>query len=115
MGMLFFGHLIGGIVLIALKSFFIGWNDLNNFTYWYFTILLLQAFSGSLIAYGLFYSALKIIPAATVSLLCSLEMVIAVILTAMILGIIPSIQEIFGCVIIILAIVLVTFPSKRNN
>lgn len=115
MATLFYGHLIGGVMLIILKSVFLGWRDVLNFTPAYFMIMLLQAFSGSLIAYGLFYSALKLIPASTVSLLCSLEMVLAVLLTAVILGVIPSLQEVFGCGIIILAIVLVTFPGKINR
>ncbi len=114
MATLFYGHFIGGIMLVVLKSIFLGWSDLLNFTPMYFLIMALQAFSGSLLAYGLFYSALKLIPASTVSLLCSLEMVLGVLLTAVTLGVIPSIQEVFGCGIIILAIVLVTLPGKNN-
>ena len=42
----------------------------------------LQAITGSLLAYGSFFAALKYIPAAVASLLCTLEIVVAVGLTA---------------------------------
>ena len=94
------------------KSVFIGWADIANFTPFLFSILLLQAISGSLIAYGLFYSALKYIPAATVSLLCTLEMVLAVALTAVTLGTVPTLREVVGCAVIISAIVISTIKKK---
>ena len=110
--MLFFTHTFGFFILLLGKSVFIGWADIANFTPFLFSILLLQAISGSLIAYGLFYSALKYIPAATVSLLCTLEMVLAVALTAVTLGTVPTLREVVGCAVIISAIVISTIKKK---
>ncbi|MGD9666717.1 MAG: EamA family transporter, partial [Synergistaceae bacterium] len=64
------------------------------------------------LAYGLFYTALKYLPAATVSLLCTLEIVVAVGLTSLLLNQPPSMQEIIGCSIIIVAIVCATVPTS---
>lgn len=114
MALLFFAHLFGGIALFLLKSVFAGWADIVNFTPKYFGIMVFQAFSGSLLAYGLFYTALKYVPAATVSLLCTLEIVVAVGLTAVTIGMIPSAQEILGCAIIIIAIVCATLKPKTD-
>lgn len=111
--LLFFAHLSGGIVLVLGKSWMMGWTDLSNFTVMLFGLMVLQSFSGSLLAYGLFYTALKYVPAATVSLLCTLEIVVAVGLTALLLGQLPSVQEITGCLIIIVAIICATIRTSE--
>ncbi len=106
--LLFFAHLLGGTVLALGKSAIVGWDDIINFTSPLFCLLVFQAFCGSLLAYGFFYTALKYLPAATVSLLCTLEIVVAVGLTSLLLGQSPSMQEVIGCAIIIIAIVCAT-------
>lgn len=110
--LLFFAHLLGGTVLALGKSAIIGWEDIINFTFPLFGLLVFQAFCGSLLAYGLFYTALKYLPAATVSLLCTLEIVVAVGLTSLLLNQPPSMQEIIGCSIIIIAIVCATVRTS---
>ncbi|MCK9340162.1 MAG: DMT family transporter [Synergistaceae bacterium] len=116
--LLFFAHLLGGIVLALGKSIIVGWEDILNFTSPLFGLMVFQAFCGSLLAYGLFYTALKYLPAATVSLLCTLEIVVAVGLTSLLLKQPPSIQEIIGCTVIIIAIVCATVrtsgPEDQN-
>ena len=114
MTLLFFAHLLGGIVLAVGKSALVGWDDINNFTPPLFALMALQALCGSLLAYGLFYTALKYVPAATVSLLCTLEIVVAVGLTSLLLGQSPSTQEVMGCGIIIIAIVCATVRTCKN-
>ena len=110
--LLFFAHLLGGTVLALGKSAIVGWGDISNFTSPLFGLLVFQAFCGSLLAYGLFYTALKYLPAATVSLLCTLEIVVAVGLTSLLLNQPPSMQEILGCTVIIIAIVCATVRTS---
>lgn len=116
--LLFFAHLLGGAILALGKSAIVGWGDISNFNLSLFSLLVFQAFCGSLLAYGLFYTALKYLPAATVSLLCTLEIVVAVGLTSLLLKQQPSMQEIIGCAVIIIAIVCATVrtygPKHRN-
>lgn len=112
--LLFFAHLIGGAVIVAGKSLIVGWADLANFTVSLFGLMVLQSFCGSLLAYGFFYTALKYVPAATVSLLCTLEIVVAVGLTALLLGQLPSVHEIAGCTVIIIAIVCATVRTDES-
>ena len=111
--LLFFAHLLGGIVLAVGKSTIVGWEDILNFTSFLFGLMVFQAFCGSLLAYGLFYTALKYLPAATVSLLCTLEIVVAVGLTSLMLKQPPSMQEITGCTVIIIAIVCATVRTSE--
>ena len=110
--LLFFAHLLGGALLILGKSTIVGWEDISNFTASLFGLMVFQAFCGSLLAYGLFYTALKYVPAATVSLLCTLEIVVAVGLTSLLLDQSPSMQEAIGCTIIIIAIVCATIRTS---
>ncbi len=113
--LLFFAHFFGGLILAFGKSALIGWADIINFTPALSGLMIFQSFAGSLLAYGFFYTALKYVPAATVSLLCTLEIVVAVGLTALLLSVIPSLREILGCSIIIIAIVCATVRSKSLN
>lgn len=110
--LLFFAHLLGGTALALGKSAIVGWGDISNFTSPLFGLMVFQAFCGSLLAYGLFYTALKYLPAATVSLLCTLEIIVAVGLTALLLKQPPSMQEIIGCTVIIIAIVCATVRTS---
>lgn len=111
--LLFYSHLFGFLVLGLGKSLLVGWADTANLTPGLFRLMILQSISGSLLAYGFFYSAIKYIPAATVSLLCTLEIVVAVGLTAAILGQMPSIQEMIGCAVIIAAIICAAVRPKN--
>ncbi|MCE5202289.1 MAG: DMT family transporter [Synergistaceae bacterium] len=115
MTLLFFAHLFGGIILGLCKSVFVGWADIASFTPQLFGLMVFQSLSGSLIAYGFFYTALKYIPAATVSLLCTLEIVVAVGLTGLALGQNPSAQEVFGCAVIMVAIICATVRPDNSN
>lgn len=114
MALLFFSHLFGGIVLLLGKSVIMGWSDLIvNLSPEVCALMLFQAVSGSLLAYGFFFTALKYISAPAVSLLCTLEIVVAVGLTALLLGHIPSIRETVGCAVIIAAIICASVKPKE--
>ena len=115
MTLLFFAHLLGGTILAAGKTVLVGWEDIYNFTLPLFGLMVFQSFCGSLLAYGLFYTALKYVSAATVSLLCTLEIVVAVGLTSFLLGQSPSMQEVLGCAIIIIAIICATVRTSGSE
>lgn len=104
-GLLFYQTLFGVVLLFLFKTFYYGWDDLCCLTVPLFSIMTLQAITGSLLAYGSFFAALKYIPAAVASLLCTLEIVVAVGLTAVFVDQIPSAHEIAGCLLILVAIV----------
>lgn len=113
--LLFFSNLVGIWMLFGFKSFWYGWGDLSNFTPALFSLMTLQAFTGSLLAYGAFFAALKCIPAAMVSLLCTLEIVVAVLLTAVFVHQVPSAHEIAGCLLILIAIACTSVPAKHKR
>ena len=112
--LLFFSHLSGGALVLVGKSLFLGWADLALMTPHLALLLVLQALCGSLIGYGLFYVSLKYIPAGISSLLCTLEMVVAVALTALLAGEVPSLHEIAGCAVLLAAIVCAAVKPRES-
>ncbi|MDO5116735.1 MAG: DMT family transporter [Synergistaceae bacterium] len=112
--LLFYSNLFGSALLIIFKSLRYGWGDLNNLTAPLFSIMVLQAFTGSLLAYGAFFASLKYIPAAAASLLCTLEIVVAVCLTAIFVGQSPTPHELAGCAIILIAIACTAIPQQKK-
>lgn len=110
--LLFFAHLFGGIIIVAGKSPIAGWGDTTNLNLLLFGLMAFQSLCGSLLAYGFFYTALKYVPAATASLLCTLEIVVVVGLTSLLLAQSPSMQEVLGCGVIIVAII---FAAARPS
>ena len=112
--LLFFSHLFGGLAILCAKSAFLGWGDLALLTPYLALLLALQALCGSLVGYGLFYVSLKYIPAPIASLLCTLEMVVAVILTALIVGQSPTLHETLGCAVLIAAIVCAAVKPRES-
>lgn len=112
--LLFFSNIFGCILLLVFKTFQYGWGDLANLTMPLFSLMTLQAFTGSFVAYGLFYSALKYIPAAMGTLLCTMEMVVAVILTTIFVHQIPSVHEVVGCALILVAIACTAVPARHK-
>lgn len=108
---LFWSNVFGFIILFLFKSLH-GWDDLAFLTIPLVGIMTLQAFTGSLLAYGAFFAALKDIPAAMSTLLCPLEIVVAVALTALLAGEIPTLRQIIGCALIFAALALTAMPRK---
>ena len=112
---LFFSYFIGGIVLIIGKSLFVGWSDLQVMTPKLFTIIQYPAIAAGLAAFWLLFSGLQHIPATTASLICSLEIVFALILTPVLLNQLPSPHELAGCTIILAAVVTSTLSGKKTS
>ena len=112
---LFFSYFLGGIVLIIVKSLLSGWSDLQVMTPELFVIIQYPAAAAGLAGFWLLFSGLKHIPATTASLICSLEIVFALILTPVLLNQLPSPHELAGCAIILAAVVTSTFSGKKLN
>lgn len=101
---LFFSHLLGGIILILAKSLLVGWSDLSLLTPRVFALIHYPAIMSALIGYGLLFSALRHVPASLVSLVCTMEIVFALILTPLVIHQAPSLNELLGCSIILAAV-----------
>jgi drug/metabolite transporter (DMT)-like permease len=112
---LFFSHLFGGLLLIAGRTLWGGWSDLANLTPRAFALAQYPALMSGLIAYGLLFSALKHIPAPLVSLICTMEIVFALMLTPLLVHQVPTMHEIMGCSIILAAVACSTIkPGPRE-
>ena len=111
---LFFIHLFGGLVLIAGKSFVSGWSDLSAMTPALFAIIQYPAAAAGLLGFGFLFSALKYIPASTVSLICTLEIVFALLLTPFLLHQTPNVYELSGCAIILTAVACSMITRKKT-
>lgn len=101
---LFFSHLFGGIILISAKRLLVGWSDLVAMTPRVFALMHYPAVVSALIGYGLLFSALRYVPASLVSLICTMEIVFALILAPLVLHQSPSFNELIGCGIILAAV-----------
>ena len=111
---LFFAHLIGGLVIAAAKTFTTGWGDLAFVTPKIFLFMQYPAAVTALIGYGLLFAALSRIPAPLTSIICSMEIVFALILTPLYIHQVPSSSEIAGSMIIITAVVMSIASSNRK-
>jgi len=112
---LFFIHLFGGAVLIAGKSFISGWSDLSLMTPALFMIIQYPAVAAGLLGFGFLFSALKYIPASQVSLVCTLEIVFALLLTPFLLHQTPNVYELTGCAIILTAVACSLLAVKKDS
>lgn len=112
---LFYVHLFGGVMLIAGKSLLMGWGDLRAVDGMVFALMQYSAAGAGLLGFGLMFNALKIIPASLVSLVCTLELVFALSITPLALGLYPTRHELTGCAIIMAAVACATiWPGKRR-
>lgn len=101
---LFYTNLFGGVMILVGKSLFVGWADLSGLSWPVFAIMQYPAIAGSLIAFGLLFAALRHIPPTTASLICSLEIVVALAAMPLFLGTLPSVLETLGASIIFVAV-----------
>ncbi len=109
---LFFIHLFGGIILAAGKTFFFGWGDLRAVNGVIFALMQYAALGTSLSAFWFMFSALKRIGAPLVSLICTLELPFALIITAFVLRQQPTLHELLGCALIMAAVAFAATGKK---
>ncbi|MEG2185515.1 MAG: DMT family transporter, partial [Cloacibacillus sp.] len=110
---LFYVHCFGGLLLIIGKSVLLGWEDLVHLTPAIFFVMQYPAIVSGLIAFGLLFASLKYIPASIASMLCTLEILFALLLTPILLHQIPTFYEIIACGIILFAVLYSTWKPKK--
>ncbi len=111
---LFYAHVFAGIFLISAKSALTGWSDLQFLTPRIFAIIHYPAIAASILGFGFLFTSLKYIPASLTSMILTLEIVVALTLTPILLHQIPTPHEIAGCAVI-LASVLCSILSRRKS
>lgn len=110
---LFYIHLFGGAMLIVGKSALMGWSDLKAVDGAVFALMQYSALGAGLLGFGFMFNALKFISASLVSLICTLELVFALIITPLVLGLYPTGCELAGCAIIMAAVACATVRKNR--
>lgn len=111
---LFYSYLLGGALLISLNSVLGGWSDIKVMTPGLFLILQYPAAFAGLVGFGCLFSSLKYIPPSTASLICTLEIVFALILAFLLLDQMPSGYELAGSVIVMCAVASSMFFRKSQ-
>ena len=111
---LFYSHLLGALMLAAIRTCAEGWPDLANMTPRIFLYMQYPATFAALVGYGLLFSALRRISASLASMICTMEIVFAAALTPLIIGEVPPLHELAGCAVIAGA-VLLSIASERGG
>ena len=112
---LFFIHLFGGAILIIGKSLLSGWSDLAVMTPALFALIQYPAVASGLIGFGLLFTSLKYISASSVSLICTLEIVFALLLTPFLLHQVPTAYELVGCMIVLISVACSMLGNGRQD
>lgn len=101
---LFFTYLFGGVILLIGKSLTLGWSDLKAITPAILALMHYPSMVSGLLGFWLLYSALRYIPASTASLICSLELVFAILFSSVLFKEPHPMNEYVGCMIIFVAV-----------
>ena len=109
----FFVHLFGGIMLLIGKSVLMGWGDIAGVTPRIFALMHYMVFASGLLAFICLFASLKYISATAMSLICSLEIVIALSVTPLLLGRGSTVQEWIGSAIIMIAVACSTLGKHK--
>lgn len=110
---LFFINAIGGVMIIVGKSIFMGWGDLAVIDAKTFLLMQYPAIVTNMIGFGMLFLAIRYISATTASIICSLEIVMALGFMPVLLHRTPSLYEAAGCAIIMAAVAL-SILGKRS-
>lgn len=115
MAFFFYSHVMGIFWITLYKHFFIGWHDLLTFTPRIWVLIVVPAFIACVLGYVCYYQALRFIPAPTASLMASVEIFGAVILTSLATHSWPTVPEVLGCVLIFTAIFIVFLGHRQGE
>lgn len=114
-GCFFYTHLFGSVWISLYKTMADGWSDFVTLTAAEWGLIAAVTLITTIIAYSAYYTALKYISAPTASLLASVEIVGAVILTSLAVRTWPTIPEMLGCAIIFCAIGLAAWGKMAKG
>jgi drug/metabolite transporter (DMT)-like permease len=111
----FYAQVFGTFWLILLKTFFSGWADLGILSRTQLLWILYLSLIGSLVGYSLYFFALRSIQAPAASVVSSIEIVTAFALSAVALKSPPASFEIFGGLLIMAAIAIVSCETSLRK
>lgn len=100
----FYSNLFGLLALGAVKLAFFGVSDVFSISYSDLLLILVIGLIGGALASITYYSSLRFISSPLASLLCTLEIVVGMLGSSLLLKLAPSIPEMAGAIIIIFAI-----------
>jgi len=109
--LIFYSHLFGGLIMAALKTVFSGWGELAAMQPSDWGAIAIMALVGSVLGLIAYCYSLRYVTAATASHVCTVEIPSGIGLAALMSGEIPTLQEINGSLLIILAIFLAALPE----
>ena len=112
---LFYANLFGGILVILGKSAFLGWADLRLITPRIMLLIQYPTIVAGLLGFALLFTSMKYIPATLASLLCSLEVVSTLAAMPLLLGSLPTMQEVVGAMIILFAVAMSTIDTRKRS
>ena len=112
---LFYSHLLGALMLAAIRTCAEGWPDLANMTPRIFLYMQYPAVFAALVGYGLLFSALRRISASLASMICTMEIVFAAALTPLYIGEVPPLHELAGCAVVAGAVLLSIFSERGGR
>lgn len=112
---LFYTNLFGGAMMVAGITATVGWADVSAIDAEVAALMTYPIFVNGLIGFVFLYAALKYIPATLASLVCSLEVVSTLVTMPLILGVAPTMREVIGSAIVLVAVALSAVKRERRE
>ena len=109
--MIFYGHLFGGLIMATVKHFIFGWGDIAVLGTSDWASVAIMALVGSVLGHCAYCYSLRFISAATASHICTAEIPAGIGLAGLLSGEIPTLREVNGSLLIVLAIFLAALPE----
>lgn len=109
-----YSHVFGILWIFLYKSAFVGWDDIALLTPYTLSMILGTVFVSCLLGYSCFFKALEFVSAPTASMMASLEIFGAVMMSWAFAGEVPTMPQITGCALIFCGIAVKTFFSDKG-
>lgn len=109
--LLFYSHLFGWLIMALFKHFSAGWGDIPALQAYDLGLILTMTLFGSIVGYGAYCVSLRYVSASTASHICTIEIPSGILLAALMSNEIPTIREVGGSLLIIVAILLASLPE----
>jgi drug/metabolite transporter (DMT)-like permease len=109
--LLLYSNVFGGLFMVVIKHFLSGWSDLALLESLDWYSIVIMSVVGSVLGHGAYCFSLRFISAATASHLCTVEILTGIALAGFMNHEIPTLREINGSLLILLAIFLAALPG----